>query len=370
MAGGGKTTLQDIARQTGVSTATVSRVLSNSAYPVSDVLRRQIRAAAEILDYTPNLFGRQLKTSQSREIGVIVPTISNPFYARLLLGVELESRKRGYQVLLCSSFRDVETEKAYIRTLAEKQVAGLVISTIGTNHQFLEKLQKQGLQIVACDQNIDSVICSRVGFNFFKGGMLAVDHLTGLGHRNLAYLTTPLTRRSRLEQLEGCRLALLRQGLSLADDHVLVAEGESEQGDSIYECLAGRELTRRFLELTPRPDAIIAVNDLLAMSVLQALAAAHVSVPGDVSVIGFDNLDLSAMLSPALTTIDQPALEMGSLACQVLIGQIEEQQAGKSRTAGTEEKPAGAAARPMVLTLEPELVVRQSTGPAGIRLDP
>jgi LacI family transcriptional regulator len=360
-----RTTLQDIATYVGTSVATVSRVLGGSSYPVREALKKQIRAAAEQLEYLPDQAGRMLKTRRSREIGVIVPTITNPFYARLLLGVELEARKHGYHVLFCDSFRNSETERACIQSLIEKQVAGLVISSINEDPRFLEKAGRQGLQIVAIDQNIDSCLIHRVGFDFFKAGLMASDYLASLGHRNIVLATTPLTRRSRREQLEGFRLGLTRHQIDWTDGRVFIAADEQEQESLIYEFSAGRTLAEQVLNASSRPEAIVAVNDLVAMSLMQHLVAAGLKIPADLSVIGFDNLDFAEMVTPALTTIEQPALEMGRTACQVLLGQIDDAHINPE-----DEKKASAAnisarqSAPVALTLEPRLVVRQSTARA------
>ena len=360
-----RTTLQDIAKYVGTSTATVSRVLGGSSYPVRAALKEQIRAAAEQLDYLPNQAGRMLKTRRSREIGVIVPTITNPFYARLLLGIELEARRHGYHVLFCDSFRDGTTERAYIRSLIEKQVDGLVISSINEDPRFLEKASRQGLQIVAIDQNIDSRLIHRVGFDFFRAGLMAADYLASLGHRNIVLATTPLSRRSRREQLEGFRLGLSRHQIEWTDGRVFVSDDEQEQESLIYEFSAGRTLAEQVLNTSPRPEAIVAVNDLVAMSLMQHLTAAGLKIPADLSVIGFDNLDFSEMVTPALTTIEQPALEMGRTACQVLLSQISDNKMNPSDDIEVND-PVFAARKSaaIALTLEPRLVVRNSTAQA------
>jgi LacI family transcriptional regulator len=345
----GRTTIQDIAIQAATSTATVSRVLSKSGYPVRPELRRRILEIAASRDYAPNAVSQMLRQGFTRDIGVIVPTISNPFYAQLLLGVELEARQADFNILICNSFRDTRIEERAIENLVRKQAAGILISTLGDNQDLLEKVQRKGTQIVAFDQNIDSQICNQVGFNFMRGGMLAAEHLAGLGHRRIAFLTTPLYRRSRRELLEGFRLALLRQDQDLPADYLLETVREEESA-SIYELAAGRDLAARFLALSDRPTALAVVNDLLAMSILQQFALAGLRVPQDVSVIGFDDLPLAALLTPALTTIRQPALEMGRMAFRILRGQI---------TAGSGQPDHHPDA--VTMLLEPELVIRQTT---------
>jgi LacI family transcriptional regulator len=177
--------------------------------------------------------------------------------------------------------------------------------------------------------------------------------LIWLGHQNIAYLTTPLNRRSRKEQLEGCRLALLRQDLHLSDQNLLVAGQEEENESALYEIMAGRQLAEQFLALPERPSAIIAVNDLLAMSIIQVLLAAGLHIPEDVSVVGFDDLVFASVSTPTLTTIRQPAQEIGQLATNILLGHLHDNATLKDIT--------GQRRQPVSITLEPTLVIRQST---------
>ncbi len=346
----GQATLLDIARAVGTSTATVSRVLSKSGYPVRESLRQRVLETARQLNYEPNLAGRLLKTRRSQEIGVIIPTVTNPFYARVLLGIESEARRRGYHVLFCDSFRHADTERAYIRTLQAKQVAGLIISSLGDDPALMEKLGRRGMQVVVMEQSLNDAQIHSVGFDFVKTGLMAVDHLAELGHKNLVFVTTPLARRSRRERLEGFRLGLAKHGLG--DGRVLVSADEKEQESLVYEFSAGRSLAGQLLQLDPLPDGVVAVNDLVAMSLIQHLTAAGVRIPQDLSVIGFDNLEFAEMITPALTTIEQPALEMGKMACQILVSQID-----RSR----QEQPPDQKAQAVAITLEPRLVSRQST---------
>lgn len=338
-----KSTIYDIAEQAGTSTATVSRVLSNSSYPVSDELREKILAAAQKLDYVPNIVGRMLRKSESHDIGVVIPTISNPFFTQMVLGIELEARNRGYNILLCNSFREAETERKHLESLYHKQVSGIILSSVDENHSYLGKMQENGVQIVLVDQVADDLKCSRVGFDYIKGGMTAVEHLIRTGHRNIAFLSSPLTRRSRRETMEGYQLALLKNNIGFRSENLIFSEMEEEFRSGTYEFENGKWLARKFLKLTNRPTAIFAVNDMTAFGVIQELLANKISVPEDISVIGFDNIELSAMIHPPLTTVNQPSFETGRLACKLLLDGIE--------NGGCQD---------MAITLEPSLVVRKS----------
>ncbi len=342
-----KATIYDIAQEAGTSTATVSRVISNSGYPVKDETRRRILETAKKLNYAPNMVGRMLKKNDSMDIGVIIPTISNPFYPQIILGIELEARRRGYNILLCNSFRDFTTEKKYIETLYQKQVKGIIISSIGDSHEFLREMQKRGLKIVTIDQEIQRLKCSKVGFNYIKGGLLATEYLISQGHRNIAFITSPLTRRSRREILEGYKLALLRNNIELKKENIIVADREEEYENVTYEFENGKGLAKSFLQLEDRPRAILAVNDMTAFGTIQELVSNGVKIPHDVSIIGFDNIEVSCMINPPLTTINQPAFETGKLACQLL---LENLKTGFENN-GYED---------VTITLEPSLVIRKS----------
>jgi LacI family transcriptional regulator len=341
-----KTTIYDIAAEVGTSAATVSRVLSDSGYPVREELKRRIINTAQKLKYSPNMVGRMLKKSGSMDIGVIIPTISNPFYPHIILGIELEARQRGYNILLCNSFRDPEAEKRYIESLYQKQVRGIIVSSIDENHMYLREMQKNGVKIIVFDQNIDGLKCGRVGFDFVKGGLMAIEHLIGLGHERIAFLSSPFKRRSRRETHEGYRLGLLKHGLRYDEDLVLVSDFEEESREGTYEFENGKKLAAHFLKKSKkeRPTAIFAVNDMTAFGIIQQLGENGVGVPEDVSVVGFDNIEISSMINPPLTTVNQPSFETGRLASKLLLDSMK----------GEEHSEVS-------ITLEPSLVVRKST---------
>lgn len=318
-----KVNILDVARRAASSPATVSRVLSGSAYPVSAPMRQRILDAARDLNYTPNAIGRMLKTNDTREIGVVVPTIANPFYAQLVLGLEREAKRRGYGMLLCNSLRDAADEERCLETLFAKQVLGVALSTVAADHARLRLLQRKGLRVVSIDQEANDLRGGRVGLDFLRGGMLAAAHLLSCGHRSCAYLSAPLTKRSRVEVLEGFRLEHALRGRPLDPRCVLVDEREEETEDGGYEFECGRRLARRLLALSPRPSALLAGNDLIAVGAMQELAAHGVSVPDGISVVGYDNILAARLVRPGLTTVDPQSTEIGRLACRTLLDMIE-----------------------------------------------
>ncbi len=327
----------------GISVATVSRVLSHSTYPISKGTRKKVLEAAQELSYSPNLLGRMLKKSDSRDIGVIIPNISNPFYPQLVLGIETEARKHGFSILLCNSFRDVANERKYVELMHQKQIRGIILSSISEEHGFLKDLCARGLKVVGFDQNIEDFHCNRISFDFTAGAVMAMDYLAAMGHQRIAFASSPLVRRSRREIFEGYKLGLSKNNLPFSADLVYIMEIEKEVENGSFEFDSGRNMAEMILASDELPTAVFAVNDVTALGIIHGLMNRNVRVPDDISVMGFDNIEFSAMFNPPLTTINQPAFETGRLACNVLIESLGEEKNDH-----------------VSLKLEPSLVVRDS----------
>jgi len=316
-------TIYDIAKKAQTSTATVSRVLSKSGYPVKSELRERIQKIAEELNYIPNMIGRQLKTNTSITIGVIVPTITNPFYSSVVLGIEDIARERGYQVLLCNSHRSSEIEEEYLKTLLEKQVKGLIISSVSTDNDMLSKLVQMGLNVVAIDQSINELNTSQIHFDYRKGGFLATEFLIEKGHTKIAFISSPLSRPSRQHVYEGYRDALMKYGVKTNKSWICISSMEEEISEMNYEFNNGIMMARRLLSCSELPTAIFVCNDMTAFGVMNELTSHNIKIPEQTSIVGFDNIEFSKMVSPTLTTIQQPDYEMGRIACNTLLDQLD-----------------------------------------------
>ncbi|SFK74181.1 transcriptional regulator, LacI family [Paenibacillus sp. 1_12] len=337
-------TIYDIAKMVNASTATVSRVLSNSTYPVSAEMSKKIKAVAKELNYTPNMLGKQLKTNNSMTIGVIIPSISNPFYADVVLGIEEIARKNGYHVLLCNSHQNPELEAEYLQTLLEKQVKGLIVSSISKNKDFLDSYLEKGLCVISIDQYIDNPDVYQIGFDYRKGAYLACKYLIEQGHTNIAYVTAILDRPSRLGLFHGYHDALRESGIEPLDLWILEAEeGLENTYSSAFEFNIGKQLAHRLMKLDKRPTAIMTCNDLTAFGVISELKEQGIDVPGQISVVGFDNIEFSQMSNPALTTVDLPKYEMGKFSCNMLMDIL------VGKTIDVKE-----------IVLQPKLIIRQS----------
>lgn len=315
-----KVTIYDVAKMAKVSPATVSRVLSGSDYPVREALRKRVVEAAKKLNYSPNTLARNLKSNTSNDIGVIIPTISNPFYSSVILGIEKEADKRGYNLLLCNTFRDVEKEKRYLQSLYEKQVKGIIISTWGAKN--VEEYINKGLEFVLLDQKIDNLECSFISFDCFRGAYMAVEYLIANGHRKIAFVSTPLTRWTRKETFNGYKAALTDNGIDVNEEYLLIGNHEKEVQEEGFEFINGKLMADEFIKRKLDATAVLAVNDMTAFGFIQQMYVYGKKIPEDISVVGFDDISFSKMFSPPLTTVQYPAYEVGRLAAMLLLDKI------------------------------------------------
>ncbi|SFE21316.1 transcriptional regulator, LacI family [Lentibacillus persicus] len=339
-------TISDIAKLANTSTATVSRVLNNSNYPVSESLRKKVLNSATELKYVPNLAGKQLKTNESNEIGVIIPSISNPYYAKLISGIEYVASRWNKYILLCNTNEDSDLEKKYLEYLCQKQVNGVIISSIGENTDYLEYMKKIGIDIVAFEQDID-LECTKVNFNYYRGGYLAAKHLINNGHNDIGFISAPLNRHSRNKVFSGFMECLKEYNITPNDNFIKIGLDEKKITDTVFEYNNGRKIIASLLDKKAEnglPSAIFCINDMTAIGVMQNLMENNIKVPDDISVMGFDNIDICEMITPSLSTIDQKTFQMGELAAQTLIHIIKEEES-----------------IPVSKLLEPYLVQRSST---------
>jgi LacI family transcriptional regulator len=338
-----RVTIFDVAKNAGVSIATVSRVLNETNYPVNDELRKTVLETAELMNYKPNYFGKSLKSGKSSEIGVILPSMINPFYSEVIAGIEKECRRAGYNPIFCSSGNRPGKEQDLIGLMQEKCVEGLLLSTVSATSGTLADIDAGGCSVVLFDQPVSGFEGDTVTFDFYQAGILSAQYLAQKGHRELAFLSAPFDRFSRRAIFSGFQDALADAGVPFRMKNLIVSRVEDTGKSGSAEFENGRSLAQSFLNSRCPATAIAAVNDITAFGIVQELARNSCRIPEDISVMGFDNIDFSAMLSPALTTVSQPSIEMGMLATQVLIKRIRD----KDRAAEH-------------ILLKPEIVERES----------
>ena len=315
-------TLKDVAAAAGTSLATASRVLSSSDYPVSKDLKQKILNAAGELHYTPNMLARMLKSNVYHVIGVIVPTLQNPFFNQVILGIEAVANRCGYEIMIFSSHRSIDQERNNINSLLQSRVMALIIISIDTDRSTLQNYMSCGGKVALLESNfkLNNAIVTET--DHYGAGQLAVEHLAENGHKRIAFLTAPLTKTYRRTILLGVRETLKEYGFPFSDEDVIEASGEKETETGLYEFELGKQLVDLFLGQENKYSAIIAINDLTAFGIIQALTQHGISVPEDISVISFDNIVYSEMISPPLTTIELPSSNMGSTICSMLISSL------------------------------------------------
>ena len=311
--------LEEIAARAGVSLATASRVLGSSDYQVSPATRRKVIQAANELNYLAAPQPAPVNIEASPVIAVIVPTLQNPFFSQVILGIESGASKRGYQVMVSSSHRSVSEERKNINSLLRTRITALIIISIDTEPDTLENYIACGGKVALLDGNftIPRTIAART--DYLSAGKLAANYLISCGHKSIAFLSSPLNKAERLNILMGICSAARKAGLTFSDSSLFIAEEEEETDTGLYEFESGIQLAESFLRKPRRFTAIIAINDLMAFGIIQALTRHGLSVPEDISVIGFDNLPYSGMIYPPLTTIELPSVNLGTAACNMLI---------------------------------------------------
>lgn len=345
-----KPTIKDIARIANSSIATVSRVLNNTDYPVSPELKERILKVAQEINYKPNIYGKMLKGGQSREIGLLIPNISNPFYAELVSGVERVCIKNDYTLIICSSYNIKKLEEKNLDMLIMKQVGGVLASFIGEAEIEIEMLNNDNMRYVLLDQTSDNINAYNIAFDFYRSGYEAAEYLLKNGHSNIAYLSSPFDRKSRVRIFEGFIKAHEDMKFVFNQRNLIVKEMPEADYEQNAEMKNGKGLVRKMLNEIGLPDAIVAMNDITALGIIQELYARKYTIPEDISLISFDDIPLASMVTPRLTTMKQPAFEIGKMAAKMLISQIE----GKL----IEEKR---------ILIKPELVLRDTVKIKGER---
>lgn len=316
-------TLIDVAKRAGVSIATASRVLSNADYPISIELKKKVIKASSELDYIPNVFGKMLRSNHTGAIGVIVPSLQNPFYNEVIFGIESAATNTGHEIRLFSSHRSIEQERSNIRNLLNSRVMALVIISIDTKPEVLNTYIEYGGKVAVLESDFELSKAISVHTDHFSAGQVAAKFLIDSGHRDIAFITSPLTKSFRRKIFVGVKQTLTDSGLKFSDRDLFVAHSETESNTGQYEFEIGRQLAEEILESHCKYTAIIAINDLTAFGAIQSLNQHGLSVPRDISIIGFDNIMYSEMISPPLTTVELQSSNMGYTACRLLISVME-----------------------------------------------
>jgi LacI family transcriptional regulator, repressor for deo operon, udp, cdd, tsx, nupC, and nupG len=330
-------TIQDVAREAGVSTATVSRVLS-APDVVAKATRERVMAAVASLGYAPNVAAKSLRTLKTEKILVTVPDISNPFFSQVIRGVEEAATAAGYSVLLGDTRQEPEREEQYGEMLRRKEADGLIFLGHRLPRGLAAMVQAMGplTPIVNGCEYSPGLGVPSAHIDNAAAAFEAMEHLYGLGHVCVAVITGPLASPLSRDRLTGAREAAARRGLA---EQLIVATGD-------FSIEAGLAHTQAVLAAAQRPTAVFCFSDEMAMGALEACRRMGLSCPADVSLVGFDDIRYAAHLDPPLTTISQPMARIGHETVRLLL-----------------EVLAGEAPVVSHVTLEHRLVVRASTAP-------
>ena len=326
----GEVTIKDIAEQTGVSYATVSRTL-NHLSGVSPATRDKVLAAAEEMGYRPNIHARSLKTNKTNTIALVLPDISNPFFADIAYAVDEYAFKHGYTTVVCNTNWNEELEKMHLDQLQNQRVDGIIYKPAGKLPVDLSGVSIPSV-ILSCIPGENN---NYIEIDNYKGGQIAADHLIGCGYKHFAFIGGSKNSQSNEIRINGYRDRLAEHGFKLDKSHILYGGFSIESG-----CKMAKVLLEKF----PEVDGIFCGNDVIALGVLQHLMEINKRIPEDIGVIGFDDIMLAGLPQIQMTTVAQPRSQMGILSAEMLINNIDNKDDQKHH-----------------IMLEPELVVRRST---------
>ncbi|WP_163853654.1 LacI family DNA-binding transcriptional regulator [Paenibacillus elgii] len=333
-----KATIYDVAKQAGVSIATVSKVI-NQTGRISEETRAKVNRIMQELNYQPSVVASALTGKQTFTLGLLLPDLANPFFAEIARSVEDRAHELGFSVMICSTDNNLLREERNISLLKQKSVDGIIIATGVRNDAILKDLKKQNFPVALIARDMPSLAIDTVLVDDFIGGHMAASHLIEQGHRQIAVIAEDTLVMSSQERIRGYRFALEEAGIAYNPELVRISD---------FKVTDAKQVAGEMLDAPQPPTAIFACNDLLATGVIQAVRERGLSVPGDLSVVGFDNTLLATIIDPPLTTVAQPIQEMGQKVVDLIIRIINDKNSTKQR-----------------IVMLPELVIRSSVSRPG-----
>ncbi|MGA1836061.1 LacI family DNA-binding transcriptional regulator [Herbiconiux sp. 11R-BC] len=326
--------IREVAALAGVSVSTVSNAL-NRPELVSRKAAARVTEAIETLGYVPNVAARQLRAGRSNAIGMAVLNITNPFFSDVVLGAEEVAELAGYSVIVGNSYDSAEREARYLDLFERQRLDGILIAPVGESLEMLDRFRRRDVPVVLVDRVDHDGVFPSISLDDVLGGVLATTHLLEGGARHIAFIGGPMRVSQMKERLEGARRTVEAAGarFTFIETETLNPQLGRELGDRIAA-----------LPLEDRPDGIFAGNDHLALGILQRLIGHGISVPGEVSIIGYDDIDFAGAAVVPLTSVRQPSHDIGGHAAKLLLQQLAPVEGFSLRT-----------------RFEPVLVPRQST---------
>lgn len=331
-------TMKDVAERAGVSITTVSHVVNGTRF-VSEKVRERVMEVMEELGYQPNVLARGLRRGESSTIGLIVPDVTNPYFAEVARSVEDACAERGYGVILCNSDGRPERQRQAVEVLASNRVGGLILVNVGMTEREAAMFEGLAIPMVMLDREIPGIVTDSIQIDNARGGRQATEFLLSLGHRKIACLAGPSEVSPSGDRVDGFREAL--QDAGIEPDPELIFTGD-------FTPEGGHVCARHLMDMgADMPTALFACNDLMAFGAITAFSEKGIRVPEDISIMGFDDIRLASYFNPTLSTVAQPRHEMGQRAVRILLERM--------------QKTCQAPGRHVLL--DTELQVRMSTAP-------
>lgn len=332
-----KVTMGEVAKKAGVSKTTVSRIINGNYNYVTEGTKQKVLRIIEDLDYRPNALAKGLKQMKTNVLGIVFSNLQNPFWSSVLNGVEDRCHELNYNLMICNSNENAQLEAEHIKELNVRQVDGIIINPTVRNQSLYEELIKEKKPLVFINRKIEGLNVNSVVMDNVKGASLGVNHLIDLNKKKIALVVYPSEGISpRLDRIEGYKQAMKK---AFNETNIQIYEVNEINGEA-------KEKVKEVLTSSNKPEAIFSTNNMMTLEILEGIKELNMRVPEEVAVVGYDETVWSKHLNPPLTTVKQPAYEMGKLAAEQLIKSIEAE--------GETEK--------VRITLKPELIKRLSSG--------
>ncbi|MDQ0859530.1 LacI family DNA-binding transcriptional regulator [Bacillus sp. V2I10] len=331
-----KATLKDVANLAGVSTATVSNVTNNTKF-VSEDVKRKVLDAMKTLNYRPNTLAKSLRVQETKLIGVLISDITNPFFSKVVRGIEYEANKNGYNILLCNTESNAEKEQEYLDILIGKRIDGLIISSSGNKEEYIKHLESANIPIVFLNRSPESALMKTVMTNNIRGSYLAAEHLINHGYEKISIISGPQTYSTGRDRLIGYKRAMEDYGLQI--DEKLIKIGN-------FDIESGYQLMKELINSGEKVDACFIANNSMTLGAYKYLKETNLKIGTNLAIVGYDESDWADIVEPPLSTISQPAYEQGTQAAELVIANIN----GKELT------------NQKVIYLEPKMIIRESCG--------
>ena len=334
-------TLKEIASTLGISITTVSKALKN--YPdVSEKTKKAVKELADNLNYTPNSFAVNLRTKESKTIGLIIPEVTHHFFANIIKAIIDAAEKNGYLVIILQSNESLELEKKQVELLINKRVDGILISLSNesNNDSHIQEIIKRNIPLVMFDKIAKLSNCSKIIIDDQKAGFDATQHLIDKGCKKIAHIRGPLNPQNSIDRYLGYKKALEKNNIPFDSKLVYTCEKVTFE--------EGLEFTKQLIEEHPDVDGIFAITDLVAVGAVAYCNEQKIAIPNDIKIIGFSNWFMSQVITPKLSTVEQPSHEMGIAAFDLLLEEM------KARKEESEYNPK-------TIELETQIIVRESS---------